>query len=290
MSEQNLRLGILLMVAATFVFAMQDGISRHLASQYNVIMVMMLRYWGFAAFVTVVTSRQPGGLRAAIRCAHPGLQFLRGALLVVATCIAVQGFVLLGLIETHALLMSTPLIIVAMSGPLLGERATPVIWAGVALGFLGVLLILKPGMGVFSPAALLPLSATVFTGLYVILTRIVSRRDTQATSFFWTGMGGGITMTVAGVWFLEPMSAPDIGWMAILCCTTILGHWLMIRSYAVAQPSAIQPFTYLQLVFGMFIGILVFHERPGLNVYVGAAIIVAAGIATALLGQRRRRT
>lgn len=288
MTEQNLRHGILFMVCATFIFATQDGISRHLASEYNVIMVMMLRYWGFAAFVTALTARQPGGLRAAVRCAYPVLQFLRGAVLVLATCIAVQGFVLLGLIETHALLMSTPLIVVALSGPILGERATPVIWAGVAAGFVGVLVILQPGMGVFAPAALLPLTAACCTAVYVILTRIVSRRDSQAISFFWTGMGGGITMTLAGIWFMEPMSAPDWGWMGVLCCTTIAGHWLMIRSYAAAPPNAIQPFTYLQLVFGIVIGIGVFHERPGLNVFAGAAVVVAAGLTTALLGRRRR--
>src|SRR5690606_38357997 len=144
---------------------------------------------------TALTARQPRRLLAAVRCAYPVLQFLRGAVLLLATCIAVQGFVLPVLLATHALLPSTPLIVVVVSGTLTGARATPVIWSEDPAGFVGVLVILQPGMGVFAPAALLPLTAACCTAVYVILTRIVSRRDSQTISFFWTGMGGGITMT-----------------------------------------------------------------------------------------------
>ena len=102
MTEQNTRLGILLMIATTIVFALQDGVSRHLASEYNVLMVVMIRYWFFAAFVISIAARKAGGLRAASRTAQPVLQAFRAVLLVTEICVMVVAFTLLGLIESHA--------------------------------------------------------------------------------------------------------------------------------------------------------------------------------------------
>ncbi len=106
MSAQNIRLGIWLMVTTTFVFSVQDGVSRHLAGQYNTYMVVMIRYWFFAAFVIAIAARNPGGLRNAIRSRKPLLQAFRALLLVAEICVTVQSFVLLGLTETHAIFMS----------------------------------------------------------------------------------------------------------------------------------------------------------------------------------------
>ncbi len=122
MSENNTRLGILLMVATTLVFAMQDGISRHLAGRYNVYMVVMIRYWFFAAFVVVLAIQRGGGLSQTAATRQPVLQVVRGVLLVAEICVTVTAFVLLGLVETHAVFASYPLLITALSGPVLGER------------------------------------------------------------------------------------------------------------------------------------------------------------------------
>jgi drug/metabolite transporter (DMT)-like permease len=122
MTEQNTRLGIWLMVATTFVFAVQDGLSRHLAGEYNVMMVVMIRYWFFAAFVITIAARQPGGLARARKSAVPRLQALRGALLVVEINTMVMGFVFLGLVESHAVFACYPLLVAALSGPVLGEQ------------------------------------------------------------------------------------------------------------------------------------------------------------------------
>ncbi|MEL6643073.1 MAG: DMT family transporter [Pseudomonadota bacterium] len=280
MSETNTRLGILLMIGASLVFAMQDGISRHLASEYNVLMVVMIRYWFFAAFVMAVAARKAGGVRAAARTSQPVLQIFRGLLLACEICVMVGAFVLLGLVDSLAVFACYPLLVAALSGVVLGEQVGWRRWVAIGIGFVGVLVILQPGVTVFQPAALVPLASATMFALYGLLTRYAARRDSTATSFFWTGTAGAVAMTAVGVWFWEPMTAPDWGWMATLCVTGALGHWLLIRCYEVAEASSVQPFAYLQLVFGSAIGVSVFGEVLELNVAVGAGIVVAAGLFT----------
>ncbi|WP_101068990.1 DMT family transporter [Roseovarius salinarum] len=286
MTEQNTRLGILLMVATTFIFASQDGLSRHLAGEYNVFMVIMIRYWFFAAFVMTLAARQAGGLRAAAATDQPLVQGFRAVLLVAEICVMVLGFTLLGLVESHAVFACYPLLIAALSGPVLGERVGWRRWAAIGVGFVGVVIILEPGFGVFRPQAVVPLAAAFMFALYGLLTRYVARLDTAATSFFWTGTVGAVAMTAVGAWFWEPMTTPDWGWMGLLCLTGALGHYTLIKCYEVAEASSVQPFAFLQLVFGSAIGMMVFGETLRLNVALGTALIVGAGLFT-IWRQRR---
>lgn len=288
MTEQNTRLGIMLMIATTFVFAMQDGISRHLAGEYNVFMVIMIRYWFFAAFVMSVAARKAGGLRAAAKTSQPILQAFRAVLLVTEICVMVLAFTILGLIESHAVFTCYPLLVAALSGPVLGEKVGWRRWAAIGVGFIGVLIILQPGFGVFRIEAIVPLIAALMFALYGLLTRYAARKDSTATSFFWTGTVGSVAMTSVGIWFWEPMTGPDWGWMGLLCITGALGHWLLIKCYEVAEASAVQPFAYLQLVFVSVLGIVVFSETIRTNVAIGAALIVAAGLFT-LWRERQNR-
>ncbi|KIN78550.1 DMT family transporter [Sulfitobacter mediterraneus] len=278
--SNNIPLGIALMVATTFVFAVQDGLSQHLAGEYNVLMVVMIRYWFFAAFVIAIARRNPGGMRAAARTRQPLLQTLRGVLLAAEICVMVEAFTILGLVESHAVFTCYPLLVAALSGPVLGERVGWRRWAAIGVGFIGVLIILQPGMSVFDPAAVIPLLSATMFAVYGLLTRYVARRDSTATSFFWTGVTGAIAMTFAGVWFWEPMAATDWMFMGCLCVTGVTGHWLLIRCYEVAEASAVQPFAYLQLVFAALIGISFFGETIRSNVAIGVGLIVAAGLFT----------
>ncbi len=288
MTSSNTRLGILLMIATTLVFAAQDGISRHLASTYNVMMVVMLRYWFFAAFAIALTSRT-GGVRAAAATSQPWLQVVRGLLLAAEICVMVLAFTVLGLVESHAVFTSYPLLIAAFSGIVLGERVGWRRWLAIAVGFLGVLIILQPGFKVFSPAAFIPLASAMMFAIYGLLTRFAARKDDAMTSFLWTGTVGCVAMTIAGIWFWEPMTTPDWAWMGLLCVTGALGHWLLIKCYEVAEASAVQPFAYLQLVFASAIGLILFGETLATNVALGSAVVVGAGLFT-LWRERVART
>jgi len=284
--QHNQRLGMWLMCATAFIFAVQDGISRHLAGEYNVLMIVMIRYWFFAAFVITVARRKTGSIRAAAKTSQPVLQISRGLLLAGEICIMVAGFVVLGLVESHAIFASYPLLVAALSGPILGENVGWRRWVAIGIGFIGVLVILQPGFAVFSPYAIIPLTSAILFAIYALLTRYAARRDTAATSFFWTGVSGAVAMTVVGIWFWEPMSGGDWLWMGALSITGVTGHFLLIKTYEVAEASSVQPFAYLQLVFATIIGITLFGETLATNVAIGALIVVGAGIFTLLRSRK----
>lgn len=287
MTPQNNRLGIWLMLLTTAIFAIQDGFSRHLADTYNVFMVVMIRYWFFAAFVLAIASRARGGLRAAARTPQPLVQIFRGLLLVAEICVMVYGFTLLGLVESMAVFGCYPLLVAALSGPILGERVGWRRWTAIGIGFAGLLIILQPGAGVFNPHSVVPFVAALMFALYGLLTRYVARRDTAATSFFWTGVAGSVAMTLVGMWHWEAMTGPDWLMMGALCITGALGHWCLIKCYEVAEASVVQPFAYLQLVFTSLMGVVFFRDALERNVMIGAAVIMSAGLFT-LLRQRQK--
>ncbi len=278
--QSNNRLGITLMLLTTLVFASQDCISKHLAQEYNVLMVVMIRYWFFAAFALAVAQRKAGGMRKAAQTAQPVLQIIRGSILAIEICVMVAAFALLGLIESHAVFACYPLLIAALSGPILQEQVGWRRWVAIFFGFIGVLIILNPTANVFSPLAIVPFISAVLFALYGLLTRYAARQDTAETSFFWTGITGVVLITFVGIWAWEPMNSRDWMWMALLCVTGAAGHGLLIKCYEVAEASAVQPFAYLQLVFVSFIGVGLFGEVISLNVAIGAVIVIAAGLFT----------
>jgi len=278
---QNVRAGIWLMIFTSVIFAAQDGISRHLAGSYNVWMVVAIRFWFFAAVVVALALRTPGGIRAAGRTVFPLVQLARGLLLLVfEICVMVFAFTKLGLIESHAVFTISPLLVAALSGPILGEKVGWRRWAAIGAGFIGVLIILDPGAGVLSIWALVPLAAAFLYALYNLLTRYVARGDSAGVSLFWTGVVCAAAITPFGIAHWQPMTGPDWGLMAVLCCTALLGHYTLIRAYSLAEASTIQPFAYFQLVIVALIGLTVFGETLRINVMIGAGIVVAAGLFT----------
>ena len=283
--QNNTRLGILLMIGATIVLALQDGVSRHLAGTYNTYMVVMIRYWFFAAFVVFLATRGSkgggwAGIKETAQTEQAGLQIFRGILLVAEVCVAVYGFTVLGLINSQAVFICYPLLVAALSGPVLGESVGWRRWFAILAGLIGVMIILQPDDGVFDPKALIPFASALMFAVYGLLTRYAARRDTAGTSFFWAGIAGSVAMTLVGIWFWEPMSLRDSYWMAALCVSGVLAHWLLIKCYEVAEASAVQPFAYFHLMWTAILGITVFGEVLRNNVIIGVTIIIGAGLFT----------
>lgn len=277
MSREN-RKGIFLMIAAVASFAVQDGFSRHLAENYNTLMVVMVRYWVFAGFVIVLALRRPEGIRAAVRSHRLGAHVLRATLLVTEVCIIVWGYTMIGLIESHAVFSICPLLVVAMSGPILGEKLSWQRWAAVGVGMVGMLVILNPGSGVFSWPALLPLISALFFATYAVLTRLIARDEPTFPAFFWPGVIGAILMTAVGLPQWEPVSRDDWAYLILYAVIAVGSNWLLLKCYEAAEASSVQPFAYLQIAFVSIIGIVVFGETLALSVVLGTALIVAAGI------------
>ena len=277
MSQSN-RKGILLMIAAVFCFALQDGFSRHLAATYNTLMVVMVRYWVFAGFVCFLALRRPEGFRAAIRSDRLGTHVIRSVLLVAEICIIIWSYTLIGLIESHAVFAICPLLIVALSGPILGEKLSWKRWAAVCAGLLGVLIILRPGSGVFSWASLLPLASATLFAIYSVLTRLTTRVESTFPAFFWPAVIGTVLMTAIGLPHWQAINPLDALLLAIYASVSVLSHWLLLKCYEAAEASSVQPFAYLQIVFVSIVGILIYGETLAAEVVLGTLIIVAAGI------------
>ena len=280
-------LGTLLMVLTVLTFSTQDGFSRLLAGNYNTLMVVMVRYWVFGAFVMVLALRRPEGLRAAVRATRPATELLRALLLVAEVCVIVYGYTLIGLINSHAVFAVCPLLIVALSGPVLGERISWQRWAAVGAGCAGVLVILGPGGEVFTWAALLPLLSALMFALYSVLTRLATRDAPSFPSFFWPPIIGAVVMTVVGLPFWELVTPRDAVFLLIYGLLSVLSNWLLQKTYETAEASRVQPFAYLQIVFTAGIGMTFFGEDLRLQVVVGVVIVVMAGI-YALVQQRRQ--
>ena len=277
MSPSNRR-GIWLMIAAVASFAAQDGFSRHLAESYNTLMVVTVRYWVFAGFVFILALRRAEGFRTAIASVRIGAHVARSILLVAEICIIVWGYTLIGLIESHAIFAICPLLVVALSGPVLGETISIRRWIAVAVGLLGVLIILRPGFGVFSWASLLPLAAAIMFATYSVLTRLTTRDEPTFPAFFWPGVIGAVLMTAIGLPYWETVSATDWVFLGIYAGISVFSHWLLLKCYEVAEASSVQPFAYLQIVFVSIIGITIYQESLALPMVIGTALIVAAGI------------
>lgn len=279
--------GIWLMVAAVFCFALQDGFSRHLAGSYNTLMVVMVRYWAFAAFVVVLALRRPEGFRAAIRTKRPVVHAVRGTLLVAEVCLIVYGYTLIGLIESHAVFAVCPLLIAALSGPILGEKIGWQRWVAIGAGLVGVLVVLRPTSGVFSWPALLPFAAALMFATYSILTRLSARDEAVFPSFFWSAIIGAGFMTLLGLPNWQAVQGADLGFLAMYCALSILSHWLLTICYENAEANVVQPYAYLQIVFVTIIGITVYGERLAPAVALGTLIVVGAGL-FALTQERRK--
>ena len=278
--RHNPRLGIILMILVTMIFAVQDGISRYVAEQTNPITVVTIRYWFFALFVLALCKIRNGSIRAVAQTRQPILQIGRGVILVTQIVTAVFAFVSVGIIGFHTLFAIYPLMIAAMSVPFLGERVSWRRWTAIAAGFCGVLIILNPTTMSLDMATLVPLFSALLFAVYGVLTRYASRQDSAETSFFWTGFAGAIAISFVAPFFWLPPQGTAWIWMAALCLTGVTGHFLLIKSLEVAEAATVQPFTYFQLMFSTLVGIMAFDDMLSIRIVIGSAIIVAAGLFT----------
>lgn len=277
MPSRDPRLGIVLMALTMLIFATQDALSRHLAAQSNAISVNWIRFAFFAGVVLVAAIRRPGGLRQTFSTAVPLLQIARGLALITQLSIFVYAFTVLGLAEAHAVFAVYPLIIVVLSAFFLRETVPPARWLAVLAGFCGVLVLLRPGLGILRPEALLVLCGATIFAVYSVLTRRVARHDRPETNVAYIALIGFLALSAAVPFFWKPVPFADWGWMALLCVLGSLAHGLLIKVYELVEANVVQPLAYLQLAFATAYGVILFGERPDLLTWVGMAILIVSG-------------
>ena len=279
--QNNVLLGIGLMVVTTFMFSTMDGVSRYLAENNNVFTLVTMRYWFIAIVIAITCLFVKDSFQKVLYTKQPFTQFSRGLILSLNNCLVVYTFTLLGLVETHAIIACYPLIVAGLSVPFLGEKFGWRRWTAIFVGFVGVIIILRPTTNVISEGAIYALVGAIMFAVYLILTRYVSRLDKAITSFFWAGIGGSVTMTIISFFIWENILKEDFLWLLIMCVLSASSHFMMVKTLQVAEASVIQPFSYLQLVFGSIIGVTIFSESIDLMIVVGVTIVIGAGLFTA---------
>ena len=278
--QNNVLFGISLMVITTFMFSSMDGFSRYLAENNNVFTLVTMRYW-FIAFVMIITCLFiRNRISYILNTKKPYIQFSRGVILSLNNCLVVYTFTLLGLVETHAIIACYPLIVAGLSVPFLGERFGWRRWMAIFTGFIGVIIILRPNTNVITEGSIFAIVGAIMFAVYLILTRYVSRSDTALTSFFWTGIGGTVTMSIISLFIWDDILKEDYLWLLLMCVLSAGSHFMMVKTLQVAEASVVQPFSYLQLVFGSIIGVTIFSESIDLMIIVGSLIVIGSGLFT----------
>lgn len=270
-------LGIGLLLTATVLFAWQDVITKQLAQSISVTQILVVRFGAFALFALIYAHLKVG-VRSAFKSARPKLQVMRCLIMVTEIGLFAYAIQFLGVAEIHAIFSCFPLVITALSVPFLGEQVGWRRWLAVSIGFVGTLIIVQPGSGVFNPAALLALFCVLLYSVYNILTRKVSRHDSFATSLVYFGVVGFLASIVAVLGRWQTPDAQTIMLLVGICVTSVSAHMLLIKALEVTSAVVLQPFNYFILVWAIVLGYFVFGEVLAMHEIVGAVIVVASGL------------
>ena len=267
--------GAALLVLATALFASMDAIGKGLMQRHDPFQVVWARYAAQAVIVAIIVSPRLGRV---IRTARPGLQVIRSALLFMATLCGFFAFSVMPLADATAIFQTAPLAITALAALILREPVGPRRWAGVMIGFLGALIIVRPGADVFQPAALLPMLGALFFAGYSIATRFLGRDESYWTTFLYTAALGALIASafVPLVWVTPTWG--DAALMLAMGTIGSAGQFLLIVAFNTAPASAIAPFTYAGLIFATLWGYLFFGDAPDGWTATGAAVIVGSGV------------
>lgn len=283
MAQPNrVNLGAALTMLAMFGFASMDAMSKFLVRDYPIAQTLWIRYGVFLLFALAVArmARKGGGVARAFRSNRPGLQIGRSLLGLVENAVFVLAFLYLPLADTHAVAATSPLIVIALAAPILGERAGLKRWLAVGAGFCGVLLIIRPGFQTLDWPLLLPLLGALLWAVYQLLTRLTARHDRPETTLLWTASVGFATLCLIGPWQWHKPDA--LAWVLILSLATLgsLSHYALIRALDFAPAGSVQPYSYSLLVWASVLGWLVFGDVPDALTIAGAAVVVGSGIYT----------
>jgi drug/metabolite transporter (DMT)-like permease len=264
------------LVSALVLFAVMDVLIKLLSTDYGTFQIVFFRSAVALLPISILVARS-GGVRA-IRTARLGGHILRSLIGTSALLCFFYSYKFMPLADAYAIHFAGPLFLTALSGPMLGEPVGWRRWSAVAVGFVGVVVMIQPGTGVFSAVALIPLLGAVFYAFAMIFVRKLSRTETNAAIIFY------FTLTGTGVGFvgmLPDWKTPDATGLALLTSVGILGgcaQILMTQAFRSAPAATLAPFNYTAMIWGVLFGYLVFADFPTPPIIIGALIVVASGL------------
>lgn len=283
-------LGVLLIVTAAVCFATMDNLTRRLGPLLPVLLILTTRY----AFQATVMAVWLGlSRRHRLRTAHPRFQLLRGSLLLATSAMSFWGVQYMPVPEFTAINMLTPVLVTLLAAWLLKESVSPLRWALVAGGFVGALVVMRPGSGLFGWAVLFPLLGACTYASFQVLTSRLAALENPFTTHFWTGaVGTAILLPVlaaSDIDVLGELSAAAPSTLALLLLIGALGtfgHLSLILALGMAPAATLMPFVYVQIAAAALVGWLMFSQLPDFWAWVGMAIVTVCGAGTVWLNLR----
>ena len=288
--DRSVLRGISFLVICLAVFSIMDAISKFAALGYPVGQIMFVRY--VFQFAVLAVAFRHYRMREIVTSRRPFLQIGRALGNVVSTYMFIFALVYVPLADATAIGFVAPLLVTALSVPLLGEKVGVRRWSAVVIGFLGALVILRPGLGVMHWSSFLLLGSAFIYATYQIATRVLSVHDKPITTLFYTSTVGLTASAFLAPFGWQPMPLTMWGLLAIQGAIAATAHFLLIKAFEYAPVSTLAPFSYLQIIGTTALGFVLFAEFPDRWTIVGASIIVGSGMyviyrETTLIGRRR---
>nr|WP_281357695.1 DMT family transporter [Aromatoleum diolicum] len=278
-----------MMCVTCLCFAALDTLIKYLSKGFPLTEVIWVRYAVQTLAIAILFA--PRMKSRILRTANLRLQLLRGGCLLGASLLVINGLSRLPLTETTAVLFLAPLIITMLSGPVLGERVKAIDWFAVVLGFIGVLIIVRPGGGLLTWAILFPIGTACCNAVYQMVTRFFHSSEHPVTTNLYTGLVGVVVLApvMPFVW-----KTPDLEHAAIMVLAGLVGglaHYIITKALECSSAMALGPYSYTQLVWAAMLGFMVFGALPDPITWVGIAVIASSGLLLSfyhLLAARRR--
>lgn len=269
--------GILLALVAIMIFSSQDAMSKFLVQSVSPFQMTMMRFWAFGAFSLLLALRK-GSFTAALKTRQPVWQVLRGLLLIADIWMYVLSLRTVPLAAVQSITLIYPLLVTLFAIPLLGETVGAFRLVAVVAGFLGALIIVRPGGVPLDWGVAYAVGSGACYALYIVLTRKVSATDSATTSVVYVGIVGLLVSTAVGVFFWRPLELTTALFIGYIMITGVLAHGMMILALTAAPASTLQPFNYTSLPWSIALAYLIFHEVIDPISLLGAGVIVAAGL------------
>ena len=268
--------GILFAVAAYFSFSILDAFQKTAVINHSIFQLLFIKYI-FTLLLSCSEAKRKKNYKF-WQSNNVKLQVLRSFFSIIESGCFVLAFRYLSLADVHSVGSLTPVIIVTLSAFILKEKVSPKTWIAIFVGFLGVLIILRPGLSIFDIKSLLPLMAAFFLGLYQVVTRKVSENDSTETSLFYTSLIGFIVLSILAFVYWQPLTLNSYFLFTGIGIFFSMGIYFQIIALSKARASIIQPFHYTLIFWAIILGYLVYDDLPDMPTIVGAIIIAASGI------------
>ena len=283
LSDQPIKV-IALAILATLLFAFLNSMTKHVSQVYPMVMILWFRYLFFGGYGLAIGLRTHR--KRAFSSLVPILQITRALLLLAEIGVYVFAFRHLPLAEISAISGAGPIVTMAMSTLILREVISLRQWLIVAFGFIGIVIIVKPGFSSFNPWMLIPLFGTVLWGLYQVLTRLVSQYDGAERTTLFTGTIGFVILCSVLPFYWLPVDINWLGKFSVLAILGVAGHSTLIKALTIAPASLLQPFSYVNMVWAVLFGWLFFDTIPEITTFIGSGIIIFSGVYVFKLKQK----